>query len=125
MEGLYSPIKNSRAIYNFVKNAGNELVPAIFLAASNYMEEFGEEETFIKYLYKTYQFYNDQYLPLINCPALLNGDDLTKIFNLKPSPFFKVILDKIDEERALKVISTKEEAMALAKNLIIECEQGK
>ena len=107
-------------IYNFVKNAEDELIPALLLASSTLNDELAMQEEFNNYLYNIYKFYLNQYLPRQNEPALLDGHDLIKIFSLKPSPLYKTILDSVEEARVLDKINTKREAEALAHTMINE-----
>lgn len=111
---------NFRGIYNFVRYSGEELIPAFLLASSIHKAEYGIEEKFNNSLYKIYNFYVNRYLPLRAKPSLLNGHDLEKIFNLKPSPRFRTILDAIDEAAVLEVIKTKTEAEDLARAMIAD-----
>lgn len=48
---------------------------------------------------------------------LIDGNDLIKALKLKPSPLFGAILEKVTEQQSLGKISTKEEALALAKEM--------
>jgi poly(A) polymerase len=124
MKNLYIRDKNLRGIYNFVKSAGEEIIPSSILASSIFHAEYGENNEFNEFLFKTYDFYVKWYLPSQNSPCLINGNDLTNSFNLKPSPLFKSILDSIEEERVLKYINTREEAESRVKTLILESQQG-
>jgi hypothetical protein len=51
---------------------------------------------------------------------LLTGHDLIRGLKLKPSPLFGKVLLQVEEAAALGKIKTKKEAMALAKNAIIQ-----
>jgi poly(A) polymerase len=53
----------------------------------------------------------------IRPPRLLTGDDLLAI-GLKPGPAFKEILNAVEEAQLNDSISTREEALTLAKSLI-------
>jgi poly(A) polymerase len=53
----------------------------------------------------------------IRPPRLLTGDDLLAI-GLKPGPAFKEILNAVEEAQLNDSISTREEALILAKSLI-------
>jgi len=110
--------ENFPRIYNLVKYAKDELIPALLLASSIRKAEFGTGEIFDNSLYNIYKFYIERYLPHQKNPALLNGDDLVNKFNLKPSPLFKTILDNIEEARVLNVINTESEAEALVHGII-------
>lgn len=51
---------------------------------------------------------------------LLTGHDLIRVLKLKPSELFGKILSTVEEAAALGKIKTKEEALALAKNAIVQ-----
>ena len=51
-------------------------------------------------------------------PRLLTGHDLIKVLKLKPSPLFAEILGKVQEAQALGKITTKQEALALARVIV-------
>jgi len=53
----------------------------------------------------------------IRPPRLLTGDDLLAI-GLKPGPAFKEILNAVEEAQLNDSISSREEALILAKSLI-------
>ncbi len=55
---------------------------------------------------------------------LINGTDLIKTLKLSPSPLFKLILDKVEENQALGKIKTKKDALRLAKDLA-KAKKGK
>jgi len=112
-----------RNIYSLVKSMGHEIISSLIFASSLCEAKIGREEKFNNALYNIYKFYSNRYLPSQNSPALLNGNDLTKIFKLKPSPFFKTIIENIEEARVLRVISTRKEAEARAQSLITEHKQ--
>ncbi|MBF0523440.1 MAG: HD domain-containing protein [Candidatus Omnitrophica bacterium] len=48
---------------------------------------------------------------------LIDGNDLIKKIKLSPSPLFSEILSRVDEAQALGKITTKKEALALAKKI--------
>ena len=78
MQNLFNGDKNLRGIYSFVKGVGDELISSSLLASSIYEAENGECIKFNDYLYETYDFYINWFLPCQKTPALINGDDLTK-----------------------------------------------
>jgi putative nucleotidyltransferase with HDIG domain len=49
---------------------------------------------------------------------LIDGNDLIKTLKLKPSPVFGAILEKITEQQSLGKITTKDEALALARQMV-------
>lgn len=106
------------AIYKFVKDSGQELVPALLLAAAVFESKYKNENSFQKVVYKIYDFYCNQYLPAQESPKLLDGNDLSRLFNLEPSPIFKTVLEGVEQARVLGTIKTGKEAEALARDLI-------
>ena len=63
-------------------------------------------------------FYFGTYLPAKEKKPLLNGNDIQKLFQLKPNEFFATILYKVEEARVLGMISTRPQAISFAKNII-------
>ncbi len=51
-------------------------------------------------------------------PRLITGHDLIKKLKLKPSPLFAKILKKVEEHQALGKVTTKDEALKLAKQMV-------
>lgn len=107
-------------IYRFTKLAGKELIPALLLAIASHCADNPKalSNPFTQAILKVYDFYVRRYLPAQEHPALLNGNDLIKQFNLSPSSLFKTVLDQVEEKRTLGIIKTRKEAEALAKTLI-------
>lgn len=106
-------------MYSCAKESGNELVPALLLAAANCPRSGRQEETaFTQALRNLLEFYLQRFLPAQTKPALLTGDDLIRQFDLSPSPLFKTILSRVEEARVLGTVATRKEAEALARNLI-------
>ena len=62
--------------------------------------------------------YPGDYLPRARGPALLTGYDLMAAFELSPSPLFGDILAAVEEGRLSGEIRSKEDALALAANII-------
>ena len=54
----------------------------------------------------------------MNKKPLLNGEDIIHQFHLSPSPLFAKILDCVQKAQVLGSITTREEAIALAGDLI-------
>lgn len=113
---------NESAIYRFVRQCGNELIPALILALGAYCARnhlcATPANPFAGAVLKVYDFYVNRYLPAQKRPAFLNGDDLINQFKIAPSPRFQTILDQVEESRVLGIIKTRKEAEAFARNLI-------
>ena len=63
-------------------------------------------------------FYFQTYLPAKAKKPLLDGNDIQQKFKIKPNPFFKTILYKVEEARVLGNIHTRSEAISFAKEII-------
>jgi putative nucleotidyltransferase with HDIG domain len=75
-------------------------------------------ESFIGFaFYLQNQYYSD-YALKITGPRLITGKDLIKEFGLSPSRLFKKILSDVEESRISNELKSREEALALAKELI-------
>lgn len=105
-------------VYSFVKESGEEFVPSLLLAAATHLARSGEPVPFVRAIHHLVEFHLQRFLPARNQPVLLTGDDLIHRFKLSPSPLFKSILDQIEEARVTGAIETREQAEALAQNLI-------
>ena len=56
-----------------------------------------------------------RYRPRALSPPPITGEDLIREFGLRPSPRFKEILDRVDEERVLRASFTRAEALELVR----------
>jgi len=65
-----------------------------------------------------FKFYYRQFLPAISKKPLLNGEDIIHQFRLSPSPLFGKILHCVQKAQVLGDIASREEAIALAENII-------
>lgn len=110
--------KEDSTVYQFIHRSGHELISSLLLSLAIRLGEQGDIKLFLPLINRVLDFYCDRYLPARSRPALLDGDVLKEKFQLKPSPRFKFILDKVEEARVLGTIQTKEEAEQLAKELI-------
>ncbi len=57
---------------------------------------------------------------LKSAPRLLTGDDLTEKLNLKPGPIYQLILEAIYDAQLNEEITTKQQALSLARKIISE-----
>ena len=105
-------------LYRFARLGEGMVVPASLLAAAAHRVSEKTSRGFEDSLNQAVDFYYNEYLPAQDHPALLNGNILEKTFNLKPSPKFKIILDRVEEARVLGRITTQEQAQEMAKELI-------
>ncbi|HDH10265.1 MAG TPA: CCA tRNA nucleotidyltransferase [Deltaproteobacteria bacterium] len=63
-------------------------------------------------------FYFNYYLPKKQIAPLINGYDIIREFQLKPSPVFKTILKKIREEQIKGAIKNRSEAIEYAAEIV-------
>jgi len=110
--------KEDSAVYQFIHQSGNELISSLLLAFAVRLGSQEDIKYFIPLINRILEFYIGTYIPAQDRPALLDGEVLKRKFQLKPSPRFKSILDKVEEARVLGTIQTKEEAEQLAIELI-------
>ncbi len=102
--------------YELTKNIHGELLAAITLFnTGSEMSDVGERTLFCNHILK---FYYDQFLPAMSEKPLLNGKDIVHQFQLSPSPLFGRILSDIQKAQVLGNISTPEDAVALAGDII-------
>jgi poly(A) polymerase len=72
---------------------------------------------FIGFARETLDLFFQEYGPRASLPPLITGHDLIKELGLQPSPLFKLVLRRVEEARVTGNIHTKEEALALARQM--------
>jgi hypothetical protein len=103
-----------------VKSSGKELEATLILACA-VQKTHGkpeEEQIFLQAVDRTVTFHRKIFLPAQKEKVLLNGEDLKTNFNLPPSHLFRIILDRVEEERVLGKLNNRDEALALAEKII-------
>ena len=118
---ILSNNSNDSSLYDICLNCGDKLLPGILLQACTlpFPENFkNTEDKKIAFYTKTLDFYFFRYLPALGEKALLNGDDLIKIFNIAPSPLLGEVLQNIQRAQVLGEINTPAEAEALAAKIL-------
>ncbi len=112
-----------KAIYHFFRDTEEEGVAVILLSLSDWRATRGpltdlkkrkRHEKIMLGLVDTY-FKEKKKKPL---PKLVNGYDIMRKFNLKPSALVGEILKKIKEEQVLGKVETKAEAYEVAKRIV-------
>jgi len=58
----------------------------------------------------------------LNAPALMNGTDLQECLSLAPGPAYREMLDRIYDAQLNEQITTKDQAEALARKLLLEMD---
>jgi poly(A) polymerase len=110
-----------RACLRLVKAAGDEL-PGLFLlamadslAAQGPLKPVGMEASLVRLQQQVAAVYAESLRPVLQGPKLIDGGDL-KSLGLTPGPIFREILDGIELARVEGEVSSREEALAWARN---------
>lgn len=102
--------------YEVTRKIHTELLASIVLFITSFHNTDAEGPAlFCNHILK---FYYEQFLPAMNERPLLTGDDIIHQFRLSPSPVFGKILNSIQKAQVLGNITSREDAIALAENLI-------
>jgi len=112
---------NKSSLYDLCVLGGDQLVAGLLLKVCSL--PILDSSDFQKYekLYSCAQlleFYFGSYLPVLGEKALLNGNDLIRIFNISPSPALGNVLQSIHRAQVLGEIKTSKEAKDLAEKLL-------
>ncbi len=111
----------------FIKCA--EHIPDLLMCAAADMlakekEQNDRSRAFIKFVNQLLADFETDFKPKKSKPPIITGRDLIDEFGLKPSPRFKKILDRVEEERLSRSDMTRQEAVALVKKLITTEDRG-
>lgn len=112
---------NESSLYDLCVKAGDQLVAGILLQVCTLAfpenPERIENEKLAPYE-KLLDFYFMRYLPILEEKALMNGNDIMKLFNIPPSPVLANVLENIQRAQILGEIKTFEEAKSLAAKIL-------
>jgi poly(A) polymerase len=105
----------------FIKCAAN--IPALLILATADMlgkekQQSEQDPAFINFIKQLMVDFETDYQPKTAAPKLITGYDLINEFGLKPSPFFKKILNRVEIERLSRGGMTRQEAAVLVRRLI-------
>ncbi len=110
-----------RAVYRFFRDSGAAGVDLCLLALADLRATYGQtlpQETWVAALDVVRLLLENWYekpAESVNPPPLVNGNELMREFNLKPGPKVGELLEAIREAQAMGEVSTREEAIALAR----------
>lgn len=112
---------NDSFLYDICKTCEDKLLPGLLIQTCTlpFPDNRGnnENKNLVPHT-KILNFYYLRYLPALKEKALLNGDDLKKIFNITPSPILGEALQNIHQAQILGEIKTPTEAEALAAKIL-------
>jgi tRNA nucleotidyltransferase/poly(A) polymerase len=117
-----SGIPINKGLSRFFRKCGDE-APGVVLHAVADMHakvKNGDSKAFAfkEFAKEMMQKFFLEFVPLSSRPPLITGDDLISECKLTPSPLFKTILRQVEEERLLKKIKTRTEALEYVKNIL-------
>ncbi|MFH1824169.1 MAG: HDIG domain-containing metalloprotein [Candidatus Firestonebacteria bacterium] len=109
-----------KAVRKFLRDCGDLTIDVLLLSLSDRLSAKGvkvDEKIINEHKKVIEKLFVEYYKVTISTPLpkLINGYDLMKKFNLKPSPLIGALLDKVKEAQELKKISTRKQAWALVK----------
>ncbi|MEW6739535.1 MAG: hypothetical protein AB1325_06470 [Nitrospirota bacterium] len=107
MQGMADETK----IIGLLKEFRDDVYPLIILAIA-------QEPSIIAFCKEVVSFYDNVFKPRAALLPIITGDDLMREFNIKPSPAFKEILAEIEDMVLEGRISSKEEALKMAKVIL-------
>lgn len=108
---------SEKAMIRFVKKIGDDTVDLIELSRADRLSARGEAvtdemiKTNLENLDKLSDFYNKIQPKLKSLPKLIDGNEIMKLLNIKPSKKLKEIINEINEKQIEGIITTKEDAV--------------
>ena len=112
---------NNSSLYELCVIAGDQLVSGLLLKVCSLpiidRSDFQKHEKLYSCI-QLLEFYFGSYLPVLGEKALLNGNDVIRIFKISPSPALGNVLQSIQRAQVLGEIKTSKEAKDLAEKLL-------
>jgi putative nucleotidyltransferase with HDIG domain len=111
-----------RAVYRFFRTTGTAGLDIGLLSIADHLGTFGEPdlddswELLLDLVDRLFSHYFEAYDEIIAPPPLLNGSELIAALELEPGPIVGRLLRLIEEAQAAGDISTREEALELARS---------
>lgn len=109
----------------FIKCAA--YIPDLLLCATADMlgkekEQTDRSRAFIRFVNQLLADFETDFKPKKSRPVLITGHDLIDEFGLQPSPRFKKILDRVEEERLSRSNMSRQDAVTLVRTLLRDQE---
>nr|MDA8087217.1 hypothetical protein [Nitrospiraceae bacterium] len=114
---LYKPAAGRAALARLLRDAGDEIYAHILFSCAFYMPPGEEGEGFLEFSRSLLEFYADEIRPRL-ARKPIDGEDLKKEFGLRPSPFFREVLDAVQMKWLLGEVRDRGEALLEAKRII-------
>jgi putative nucleotidyltransferase with HDIG domain len=119
-----------RAIYRFFRDTGPAGVEVCLLSLADVLATYGpgiSTEGWVKHLdvvRSLLEAWWENPQESVSPPELVDGHELLDYLQIEPGPLVGKLLDAIRENQAMGAIQTKEQALSLAKALLMEWTQG-
>lgn len=120
---IAAPVLNEKVMMRYIRKMSENVVDNIILAKADRLSARGVDITEeivnanLNGLNKLLQFYLDKKDTLKPLPKLLDGQEIMKILDIKPSPKLGEIIDALKEAQLNGDISTKEDAIKYVKQI--------
>ncbi len=98
-------------IIGLLKEFRDDIYPLIILATA-------QGPSIAAFCKEIISLYDNVFKPRAALLPIITGDDLIREFNIKPSPLFKKMLDNIEDMVLEGKITSKEEALKIAKKML-------
>ena len=119
---LHKQKATPRAVTRFFIQCGAYLPELLVMAAADTLgkatKQNRQSKAFMAFLDQLMFDFENDFRPRASEPQLITGQDLIAEFGLNPSPLFKKILDRVEEERLSRRQMTRQEAIKLVSELI-------
>jgi tRNA nucleotidyltransferase/poly(A) polymerase len=119
---LHEQKAGPRAVTRFFMKCAEHIPDLLIIAAADMLGKEAQPNerstAFTAFLNQLLVDFENDFKPRTSTPRLITGHDLTAEFGLEPSPLYKKILTRVEEERLSRSDMTRQEAFNLVKKLI-------
>ncbi len=116
-----------RGMVRFFNHCGLFTFPVIIHAMADILakkkDPLDDTDPFLEFCHRLIRIHgevSDQQAAVL---PLIDGDDLIKLFGLRPSPIFKQILQRVDERRLSGDLTTRTQALRWVDAYLARCEE--
>ena len=119
-----APVLTRRAIFRFYRDLEEDGPACLFvwwadrlstLGPLSHVNQIDQQRAFLEELFRAYFFKPEE---AVRPPKLIDGNELMKELSLPPSPKIGTLLSAIQEAQAEGSVSSRDEALALARSLL-------
>ncbi|MBI2936483.1 MAG: HD domain-containing protein [Chloroflexi bacterium] len=119
----HGELPTPRAIYRYFREVNEAAVDTLYLCLADYLaargprlelDDWQRQCSLIEYTLRR----GTGELSIPSTPKLIDGHDLMTLFNLKPGPRFRELLEAVREAQATGEVNTREEALKLLEGLV-------